>query len=97
MIYQFAIDCATATYDCSGLPRTAATPDALTTILNIAFGITASIALLIIVIGGFRYIVAHGDPNGVAQAKKAILYAIIGLMVSLAAIAIVSFVIKGVS
>lgn len=78
------------------LPQPAASYGDLQTILSIVFAITASVALLIIVIAGFRYIVAHGDPNGVAQAKKAILYAIIGLLVSLAAFSIVTFVIKGV-
>lgn len=73
------------------------TQTGLETILSIVFAITSSIALLIIVIGGFRYVVSHGDPSSVAQARKAILYALIGLLVSLAAFSIVTFVIKGVA
>lgn len=78
------------------LPQPVATAGTLQTVLSIVFGITASIALLIIVIAGFRYIVAAGDPNSVSQAKKAILYAVIGLLVSLAALSIVTFAIKGI-
>lgn len=81
--------------DVRSLPSTDATPGAVSTLVSVVFGITASIAVLIIVIGGFRYIVAHGDPNSVAQARKSILYAIIGLFVTLAAYSIVQFVVRG--
>jgi hypothetical protein len=98
----FAVTCSDTTpngalINTSCLPQPAATTDTLQTVLSIVFGITASIALLIIVIAGFRYIIANGDPESVSRAKKAILYAVIGLLVSLAALSIVTFVIKGVS
>lgn len=69
---------------------------ALADVLHIVFGLSASIALLIIVISGFRYILAAGDPGKTAQAKKAILYAVIGLIVSMAAFSIVTIVLKAV-
>lgn len=78
------------------LPAPRADSGALATIVNIVFSVAGSVALLMIVIGGFRYILAHGDPNSVSQAKKTILYAIIGLLVVMAAYAIVAFVVKGV-
>lgn len=78
------------------LPKPAANDAAIATVLQIVFAIAGSVALLMIVIGGFRYIVAHGDPNSVSQAKKSILYAVIGLLVCMAAYSIVIFVIKGV-
>jgi hypothetical protein len=83
--------------DLSPLPHSNANQSAVATMLAIAFGLAASIALLIIVISGFRYITAQGDPNTVAQARKGILYAIIGLVVTMAAYSIIIFVIKGVS
>lgn len=85
-----------AQIDASPLPKPAANQSAITTVLQIVFAIAGSVALLMIVIGGFRYILAHGDPNSVSQAKKAILYAVIGLVVCMAAYSIVIFVIKGV-
>lgn len=81
--------------DTSGLPNHAP-KNTINTALSIVFAITASIALLMIVIAGFRYIVAHGDPNATAQAKNTILYAIIGLLVTMVAYSIVIFVVKGV-
>jgi len=80
----------------TGLPKAAANNDTLTTVLNIVFALTASISVLMIVIGGFRYIVAHGDPNSTAQARNTILYSLVGLLVTMTAFSIVTFVIKGV-
>lgn len=86
-----------AQIDTGNLPKPAANSGALNKVLMLTFGIVASISLLVIVIGGLRYILAHGDPNSVSQAKKAILYAIIGLLVSFTAMSIITFVIKGVA
>jgi hypothetical protein len=66
-------------------------------VLSVAIGIIAAVCLLFIVIGGFRYILSEGDPQGVAKAKGTIIYALIGLVVVILAQAIVIFVIKGVS
>jgi hypothetical protein len=79
-----------------GLPKATADQGALSTVLSIVFAITAAVALLVIVIAGFRYIVARGDPNSVSQARNTILYAVIGLLISLAAFSIVTFVLKGI-
>jgi len=82
--------------DYSKLPR----PDTSNTIahvLAIVFGITAGIAVLMVVIGGFRYITAHGDPGATAQARQSIIYAVVGLIITMAAYAIVSFVVRGVA
>lgn len=65
--------------------------------LTIAFGLAAAIALLMIVINGYMYITASGDPKKTAEARQGIFYAAIGLVVSVSAITIVTFVIKGVS
>ena len=65
--------------------------------LTIAFGLAAAIALLMIVINGFRYVTASGDPQRTASARQGILYAAIGLVVSVSAVAIVTFAIKGVT
>ena len=81
--------------DYSSLPKPNA-DNAIATTLNIVFAMAASIAVLMVVIGGFRYIVAGGDPNATASAKNQILYAIVGLIVVMAAYSIVAFVVKGV-
>ena len=78
------------------LPNPAADNQAIAMVLQVVFGLAGSIALLMIVIGGFRYILAHGDPSSVSQAKKTVLYAVIGLLVCMASYSIVIFVVKGV-
>lgn len=80
--------------DTSPLPKPN-TNNSISIALNIVFSITASISLLMIVIAGFRYVTAHGDPKGVAQARNTILYSIIGLVVTMAAYSIVTFVVGG--
>ena len=83
-----------AIVDTSGLPK----PNTSTTIdkaLNIVFALSASMAVLVIVIAGFRYILAHGDPNATAQARNAILYSVVGLVVIMVAFSIVTLVAKG--
>lgn len=82
--------------DTSGFPKPN-TDNTIGIILNLVFAIGASIAGLMIVIGGFRYILAHGDANAVAQARKSILYALIGLVVIMVAFSIVTFVVGGLS
>jgi hypothetical protein len=47
---------------------------------------------MMVVIGGINYSGSQGDPQGVSKAKGMILYAIIGLIISILATAIVSFV-----
>ena len=64
------------------------------TVLSIVFSITGALSFLFVVIGGFRYVGARGEPQGVASAKKTIIYAIVGLVITLLAQAIVSAVSK---
>lgn len=71
------------------------TDNRLQAIFNTVLAVTAAIAVLIIVLAGFRYILSQGDPNQVSQAKNAILYALVGLVVIAFAFAIVNFVVGG--
>ena len=68
----------------------------LARILPIVFGIAGSIAALIIVIAGIIFILSRGDPQKSATARNAIIYASIGLAISLAAFGIVSIVVGSV-
>lgn len=54
--------------------------------------ITAAISVVMIVIGGFRYVVSNGDSNAMGSAKNTILYAIVGLVIAMVAQLIVTFV-----
>ncbi len=50
------------------------------------------IAVLFVIIGGINYSISQGDPNKVKKAKETIIYALVGLIVSLLAFSITSFV-----
>jgi len=65
-------------------------------VLQVVFGIMGAVAVLIITIAAFQYVISAGDPQKVSKAKDAILYALIGLVVAILSFAIVSFVIDGV-
>jgi hypothetical protein len=80
--------------DTSPLPNTPADQSEITTALDIVFTVTGAIALLVITIGGIRYILSRGDPSATAQAKDTIVYALVGLVISIAAYSIVTFVVK---
>lgn len=66
--------------------------DEIIKIINIFLNSLGGFALLVIIIAGFRYITAAGDEGKIAQARGAITYALVGLVVALFAEAIVLFV-----
>lgn len=66
-------------------------------ITNIILYVLGAVAVIMIIIGGFRYVTAGGDTGSVTAAKNTILYAVIGLIVALLAYAIVNFVIGSFS
>lgn len=66
----------------------------LTKIINIFSVIVGVIAVIMIIVGGFRYIVSGGKQESVTGAKNTILYALIGLIIVAVAQIIVRFVLK---
>lgn len=61
-------------------------------VVNIVFSLAGGLALLFTVIGGLRFILSSGDPQNTARAKNTIIYALVGLLVTMFAFAIVKFV-----
>ncbi len=66
-------------------------------IVNIFSVVVGTVSVIMIIIGGFRYIISGGDSTGVTAAKNTILYAIVGLVVVLFSQIIVRFVISNVA
>lgn len=58
-----------------------------------AFWLLAAISVIMIVVGGIRYITSQGNQQQLQSAKNTILYAVIGLVVAIAARAIVQLVV----
>ena len=51
------------------------------------------VAVIVLIIGGIKYLISGGDSKKVTDAKNTILYAIIGLVIAVLSFAIVNFVI----
>lgn len=70
-------------------------PDTLVKgIINGFLFLVGAVSLLMIIVGGIMYVVSQGDSSSMTKAKNTILYAIVGLIVSFLAYAIVNFVIQ---
>ena len=63
-------------------------------VTNTILYIVGIIAVIMLIIGGIRYVVSGGDAKKVTDAKNTVLYAIIGLIICFLAFAIVNFVIS---
>lgn len=62
------------------------------TVTNILLFLIGAIAVIMLIIGGIRYVVSGGDQAQVTSAKNTILYAIVGIVVAFLAYAAVRFV-----
>ncbi len=61
-------------------------------IINVVLGFLAILAVVIILIGGFKWMTAAGNEDKVGEAKKIIVAGIIGLVIILASWGIANFV-----
>lgn len=74
--------------DCSG----AGVNKTIKTIINLLSYVVGIVSVIMIIIGGFKYITSGGGSEGVASAKSTIIYALIGLVVVILAQFLVQFV-----
>jgi len=70
--------------------------DTIAQIIRIALGFLGVFAVIIILIGGFKWMTAQGNDEDVKKAKKFIFSGIIGLVIVISAYAIASFVIDSI-
>lgn len=81
------------TEDTSG-PTVNSTIRAVITILSFIVG---AVSIIMVMVGGFKYVTSGGDSNKVASAKSTILYAIVGIVITVMAQVIVRFVLNKTS
>ena len=62
-------------------------------IINVLLFLLGGVAVIMLIIGGFRYVVSGGDSSRIESAKNTILYAVIGIIVAFLAWAAVSFLV----
>ena len=68
----------------------------ITRIINFLLYLIAVISVVMLIVGGFRYVISGGQKEAVTAAKNTILYAIVGLLVAIFAYPIVVFVVNAV-
>lgn len=81
-----------------GMPENLVGPDGVfTQITNTVLYVVGAISVLMLIYGGFRYIISGGDSKKITDAKNTILYAILGLIIAFFAYAIVNFVLNTIN
>lgn len=67
---------------------------AIQQITNIFIYTVGSVAILFLIVGGFRFIIAAGNPESVQAARTTITYVIIGLVIVILSYPTVQFIVK---
>jgi len=65
-------------------------------VIDLLLFLVGIIAVIVIVVSGFRFVTSNGDSQQVSKAKNAIIYAVIGIVVAVMAYAIVNFILDNV-
>jgi hypothetical protein len=81
---------------CTGNEAETRVNSLIANIVNLLSFIVGIVAVIMIVIAGFRYITSGGDSSKVSGAKSALIYAIVGLIIVALAQLIVQFVLNKV-
>lgn len=66
-------------------------------LVNAMLFILGAVAVIVIIFAGVFYITAMGDSAAITKAKNTLLYAVVGLVVAIAAYAIVNYVLFAVN
>jgi len=80
----------------ANLPHVDAGDSQIKSVLNYVFVIIGAVSVLMIMVGGIRYMLSAGDPQRTGSAKNTVIYALIGLVVAVAAFSIVNFVLGSI-
>lgn len=82
------------TKDQINIPTTDVTDVRVSTIYTLVFTVVGGVSVIVIILSGIKFITSQGDPQAVAKARNSIIYAAVGLAISVAAFSIVTFVIN---
>lgn len=58
------------------------------------FGISFLLSIIFVALGGLKYATSNGDPQGIEKAKNTIIYALVGMAVSMSAYVLVGLVVS---
>jgi NADH:ubiquinone oxidoreductase subunit 3 (subunit A) len=65
-------------------------------IINVMLYIVGAVSVIMIIYGGIRFATSGGNEKGAEAGRKTLIYAVVGLVVSILAYAIVNFVITNI-
>ncbi len=71
-------------------------PNIFVTVANLIIFLVGAVAVIMLIIGGLRYVLSQGNSSSIEGAKNTILYAVIGIIVAILAFAAVNFVVNQV-
>lgn len=74
------------------IPQGDANGSTISTVLRMVFAIFGGVSVIIVTLAGLKYIISQGNPQEVAKAKNTIIYALVGLVISISAFSIITFV-----
>ncbi len=69
----------------------------LNTVINIMSIVIGAVAIIMIIVGAFKFLTAAGDSNNVASARNTIIYALVGLVIAALAQILVHFVLTNIN
>jgi hypothetical protein len=91
------LDLSNSSGDCSSGDSTAKFNNLVHSVINVLSAIVGVVAVVMIIVGGLRYITSGGNDTSVSGAKNTILYAVVGLVIVALAQIIVRFVLTKVT
>jgi len=80
--------------EAAGFSTTATVPIIVARLIRTAISIVGILAVLLIILGGFKFMTAAGDPTKIQSAKRVITNAVIGLIIVFASFAITQFILN---
>jgi hypothetical protein len=75
-------------------PKGDKVPKLMTNIITFIIYLTGTFSVLMVVLGSFKYVTSQGEANQIKSAKDTILWALIGLVISINAMFVVRFAIS---
>ncbi len=72
-------------------------PGLIQAVISFLLFLVGVVSVIMLIIGGIRFIVSAGDAQATANARNTVLYSIVGIIVAVAAYGIVNFVLTGIS
>jgi cytochrome bd-type quinol oxidase subunit 2 len=84
--------------DCATQPSNGISLNSVVTlVINLFSVVVGVVSVIMIMVGGFKYVTSNGDSSAISSAKNTILYAVVGLVIVGLAQGIVQFVLAKVS